>query len=98
LSAGMEQVSSQVLHNSEFLINELERLPSISITSRTTEKRRSGIVSFSHDTISSGRLHGQLAESGITTAVRGDSIRLSPHFYQDESDLSEFVQRLEKAI
>jgi len=95
LSAGMDRVSTQVLRNSDYLIKELDRLPRIEITSRTLPERRSGIVSFQHTDIPSPRLHSQLAKSGITTAVRGDSIRLSPHFYQDESDLTELLQALE---
>ena len=98
LSAGMEQVSAQVLRNSGFLINELVQLPSLSISSRTAENRRSGIISFAHESMPAGRLHGLLAKSGITSAVRGDSIRISPHFYQDESELTEFVRILEKAL
>jgi selenocysteine lyase/cysteine desulfurase len=96
LATGMEQVSAQILRNSEYLINELGRLPEITITSQISAARRSGIVSFSHVGISSPRLHSQLGKSGITTAVRGNSIRLSPHFYQDESDLSGLLQALEK--
>ena len=96
LCAGPEQVSDRILRNSDFLITELGSLPGIRITSRTTPERRSGIVSFSHTSISAPRLHSQLSQSGITTAVRGDSIRLSPHFYQDESDLSELLQALDK--
>jgi len=95
LCAGMEKVSEQILHNSDFLINELGRLPGIEITSRTTSERRSGIVSFSHTSLASPRLHSQLNKSGITTAIRGNSIRLSPHFYQDENDLEELIRSLE---
>jgi cysteine desulfurase/selenocysteine lyase len=98
LSVGMEQVSAQVLRNSDFLITELRRLPDIEITSRTTAERRSGIVSFHHAGISTPNLHSQLSKSGITTAVRDKSIRLSPHFYQDESDLSELLRILEKTL
>jgi selenocysteine lyase/cysteine desulfurase len=98
LSTGMEQVSARILRNTEYLISELGRLPEIEISSRTDENRRSGIVSFRHCSIPSRRLHSQLAESGITTAVRGDSIRLSPHFYQGEAQLSNFIRILEEKI
>jgi len=98
LSTGMEQVSGRILDNSQFLIRELGRLPGIKISSRTTENRRSGIVSFTHSTISSGRLNNQLAKSGVTTAVRGDSIRLSPHFYQGETEISEFIRILARIL
>lgn len=98
LKTGMEQVSGRVLQNTEFLINALSLTAGIQITSRTEPERRSGIVSFTHQNIPSQMLNTRLAESGATCAVRGNSIRLSPHFYQDETDLTEFMQILESSI
>jgi selenocysteine lyase/cysteine desulfurase len=97
LKAGMEQVSGRILRNTEFLINALSLVPGVQITSRTEPERRSGIVSFTHENIPSKTLNARLAESGATCAVRGNSIRLSPHFYQDQTDLAEFIQILERS-
>jgi len=94
----MEQVSRRILQNTEFLINALSLIPGLQITSRTEPERRSGIVSFTHDSILARTLNTRLAESGVTCAVRGNSIRLSPHFYQDQTDLTEFIQILERVI
>jgi selenocysteine lyase/cysteine desulfurase len=94
----MEQVSGRILQNTEFLIKSLSLIAGVQITSRTEPERRSGIVSFTHESIPSRTLNTRLAESGITCAVRGNSIRLSPHFYQDETDLTEFIQLLERVI
>lgn len=91
LAVGMDQVSKQILSNTDYLVNELGQIPGIHISSHLSAGRRSGIVSFTHEGISSQRLHSQLAKSGIVTAVRENSIRLSPHYYQDESDLAEFI-------
>ena len=98
LKAGMEQVSGRILRNTEFLINALSLVPVVQITSRTESERRSGIVSFTHENIPSRTLNIRLAESGATCAVRGNSIRLSPHFYQDEPELAEFIQILERVL
>jgi selenocysteine lyase/cysteine desulfurase len=98
LLTGMEQVSGRILQNTEFLIKALSLIAGVQITSRTEPERRSGIVSFTHESISSRTLNTRLAEAGVTCAVRGNSIRLSPHFYQDETDLSEFFQILERVI
>jgi len=91
LAVGMDQVSKQILSNTGYLVSELGQLPGIHISSHLSAERRSGIVSFTHEGISSQRLHSQLAKSRIVTAVRENSIRLSPHFYQDESDLAAFI-------
>lgn len=98
LNTGMEQVSGQVLRNSDFLIRELGRSSNIQIISRTSAQRRSGIISFRHAKLPSVQLNSQLGKSGITAAVRGDSVRLSPHFYQDESDLAALLKVLDAAV
>ncbi|MCH7507392.1 MAG: aminotransferase class V-fold PLP-dependent enzyme [Proteobacteria bacterium] len=98
LKIGMEQVSGRILQNTEFLINALSLIPGLQITSRTEPERRSGIVSFTHESILARTLNTRLAESGVTCAVRGNAIRLSPHFYQDQTDLSKFIQILERVI
>jgi selenocysteine lyase/cysteine desulfurase len=94
----MEQVSGRILQNTEFLIDALSLIPDLQITSRTEPERRSGIVSFTHENILSRTLNTRLADSGVSCAVRGKSIRLSPHFYQDQTDLAEFMQILQRAI
>ncbi len=98
LKTGMDQVSGRILQNTEFLINSLSSIAGVQITSRTEPERRSGIVSFSHNRITSRILNTRLAEAGVTCAVRGNSIRLSPHFYQDETDLARFMQILERTL
>jgi selenocysteine lyase/cysteine desulfurase len=98
LETGMEQVSGRILQNTEFLIRALGEIPDVQITSRTESERLSGIVSFKYANIPSRTLNNRLSEAGVTCAVRGESIRLSPHFYQDETCLLEFIRVLEKAI
>lgn len=98
LEAGMEQVSRRILHNTEFLVQALSLVPDVQITSCTEPERRSGIVCFTHQNIPVRALNTRLAKTGVTCAVRGDSIRLSPHFYQDESELTRFIQILEKIL
>ena len=96
LDTGMEQVSGRILQNTEFLIRALREIPGVQITSRTEPERLSGIVTFKYENIPSRTLNNRLSEAGVTCAVRGESIRLSPHFYQDETCLSEFIRVLEK--
>jgi len=96
LGTGMEQVTECILQNSRFLVKELGQLPRIRISSRTDPQRLSGTISFIHRDMPSRKLHGLLAKAGITTAIRGDSIRVSPHFYQDEKDLDKLIEVLKK--
>ena len=43
-------------------------------------------------------LHRELTRSGVSTVMRGDSIRLSPHFYQGEKQLGAFAEILEQLL
>ena len=94
LDYGMDNVGGRVLSNTDFLLENLEKEPGIIPTSRSEPERRSGIVSFMHDRIPAKELHRSLTAAGVSCVVRDQSIRLSPHFYQDEKHLSDFMTRL----
>jgi cysteine desulfurase/selenocysteine lyase len=94
LEMGMERVSECILGNTDFLISSLQESPEIQLSSQLAAGRRSGIVSFKHARVPSKRLNGLLANAGITAAVRGDSIRISPHFYQDAADFTPLLDLL----
>jgi len=96
LGVGMPEVSSCIMRNTEFLNKELARLPHLETTSPSKPQRRSGIVCFRHRELAARKLFGFLTDAGISTAIRGDFIRVSPHFYQDESDLGGLIAELEK--
>lgn len=98
LEHGMDQVADQVLANSDFLFRELQAVPGIRISSRKEPDRRSGIVSFLHERVPAIELYRELKKAGVSCAVRGDSIRLSPHFYQGENELGEFFHILRSAM
>lgn len=96
LDYGMENVSHRVLSNTDQLIRSLQDLPGIRLCSPTAPERRSGIVRFSHQQISTGHLHRQLTLAGVSCVVRGNSIRLSPHFYQGSAEIESFMNILQK--
>ena len=98
LDYGMTNVGQRVLANTDYLIQNLEQVPGIRISSPTAPRRRSGIVSFSHQALSVHTLHRELTQAGASVVVRGDSIRLSPHFYQGEKQLIQFMEILHTAI
>lgn len=97
LNFGMENVGRRVLDNSSFLFEELGRFPGARIRSAGGQPRRSGIVSFTHETIAVTVLHQRLTDAGVSAVVREDAIRLSPHFYQGESQLLDFMSILQAA-
>lgn len=98
LEFGLENVGRRVLANSDFLIRHLEKTPGVKLTSSTESERRSGIVSFAHQSIPAADLHRNLSAEGVSTVIRDDAIRLSPHFYQGEAELSKFMELLQVTL
>ena len=88
------RLATAILRNTEQLMTELLRIDGIRLNSRTAPARRSGIVSFRHETIASGTLYQGLRERGISCALREGGVRVSPHFYQGESELAVFLDAL----
>jgi len=60
------------------------------------ETRRAGIVCFGAGE-RTGSLFTALGEAGIVVSLREGAIRLSPHFYNDESDSERFFTALDRA-
>ncbi len=98
LDYGMANVGRRVLSNTDYLLANLEHLPGVRVSSHKAAERRSGIVSFTPKELSVHSLHRELTRAGVSVVVRGDSIRVSPHFYQGEKQLDEFLEILQSAI
>jgi len=58
-------------------------------------ERRSGIVRFAHERLSTQQLYQRLTGAGVSCVIRGNAIRLSPHFYQGEKQLGAFMNIVE---
>ena len=94
LEFGMERIGAAVLENTDRLMTELVRIDGIRLNSHTAPARRSGIVNFRHETIAPGTLYQGLKERGISCALREGGVRVSPHFYQGETELAVFLEAL----
>jgi selenocysteine lyase/cysteine desulfurase len=98
LEFGMETVAKRVLGNSDQLIRRLQASRGLRLVSRTEAPRRSGIVTFAAESVPAAELHRKLLAAGVACALRGDGIRLSPHFYQGEAEIEAFFEVLEGAL
>ena len=94
LDFGIERIAADILGNTELLMTELPRIDGVVLTSRTEARRRSGIVAFRHESIAPPALYQALKARGISCALREGSVRLSPHFYQGERELSALLEAL----
>lgn len=83
------------------LVEELGRIPGISIFGPEDEKIRSSIVSFTIDSVNPKTIVSGLEDRGIIVAERDivgggkkKAVRASPHFFNDLNEVSTFVQNI----
>jgi len=94
LSIGMAEIEDRILSLTDLLIAGLDARGCI-VTSPTANRReRSGIVCFRHPTVPSTTLMENLKRANVLVSLRGDVIRVSPHFYNNEADLKRLLDTL----
>jgi cysteine desulfurase/selenocysteine lyase len=83
------------------LVQDLGRIPGISIFGPEDEKIRSSIVSFTIDSVNPKKIVSGLEERGIIVAERDivgggkkKAVRASPHFFNDLNEVSTFAQNM----
>lgn len=84
---GMATVERRVLANTEQLAKGLGELDTVRCSIPDRPERRSAIIRFEPLKAPFEEVYGQLKSEGVVAAIRGRGIRLSPHFYQGESDM-----------
>jgi selenocysteine lyase/cysteine desulfurase len=78
----------------EYLIDGL-RARGCTITTPIAHRgERSGIVCFHHGVVDSAALAERLHDMGVVVSLRGDVIRVSPHFYNTEDELGRLLDAL----
>jgi len=95
LDLGMPSIESRIRELTDYLVDKLRDLK-FSIQTPLEDKHRSAIVNFKHgdpvDTVN------KLRSKGVVTAPRDRGIRVSPHFYNDESDIDALIAALRKIV
>jgi cysteine desulfurase/selenocysteine lyase len=94
LEVGMENVEEGVLRNTAYLSETIRQHPRLELASPSKSQRRSGIVSFRCTSSDPRALFSLLTSAGVVCALRGGSIRLSPHFYTPRVKLERAVDLL----
>jgi len=98
LSIGIETVENLVSENSRLLSQGLNDIPGIELARSFELQRVSGIVSFRVKNKNPVEIHRALQHRNLTCAVRGDAIRLSPHFYQAGEPLQNILNIVEDLV
>jgi cysteine desulfurase/selenocysteine lyase len=94
LSVGLAAVEDRILGLTEHLIAGLQARGCTITTPVRLRRERSGIVCFRHPGIDSAALVEQLATADVIVSVRGNVVRVSPHFFNTEEDLDRLLAAL----
>ena len=90
---GISNVESRVLELTTTLINGLED-KGYRVTTPKSDAERAGIVIFECDTHTPEKIVELLQDKRIVTADRGSGVRVSPHFYNTESEIKQLLEVL----
>lgn len=99
LEVGIEAIAGELRRQRECLIAPLEARGYEVLHATAPPRNTAGILSFSRPDVDARALHRRLLEHGIVTSLRGDRsgkwhIRISPHFYNTDSELQRLLQLL----
>lgn len=98
LQVGMQNVEAAVRANSKFLSESLATMPALELVRPYDQKRGSGIVSFRMPGKDLNGVFRALKQKQLVCAVRGNAIRLSPHFYQAGKPLHDILSLIEDVV
>jgi len=91
LEIGMDSVEEQIISLTDELEEGLKKM-GFKITSPRNEGEKSGIICFQSESIEAEKVFDSLKSSNIITSLRLGNIRVSPHFYNNSSDIEKFLE------
>jgi cysteine desulfurase/selenocysteine lyase len=98
LDCGMDSVSRNIINNVSYLIDKFKDIQRTKIISPLPAERRSGILTVHAENCDVAALHQYLLAHNVVCAQRGGGIRLSPHFYNHESQLQQAVTIFQEGL
>ena len=95
---GMGNVEACVAENARDLTTGLNDIAGLEVVREYDPKAFSGIVCFNTPGIELAVTHKELKKRQVSCAVRGNAIRLSPHFYQKGKTVQALLNVIEDSI
>ncbi len=93
LEFGIENIHIRINRLIELLRSGLEML-GFEILTPVDPERRAGIISCRKEGVDMVKLNERLREAGIVCAVRENWLRISPHFYNTETEVEQFLNQI----
>jgi cysteine desulfurase/selenocysteine lyase len=94
LEVGIPRIEERVLGLTDYLIAGLQERGYHIPTPIASPQERSGIVCFNHPHHALDDLEQRLSKARVIISKRGQVIRVSPHFYNDETDIDQLLDAL----
>jgi cysteine desulfurase / selenocysteine lyase len=91
LTLGLEAIETRILELTSYLIAGLQARGCTITSPIARRQERSGIVCFRHPEVPAPELGEQLCAAGVIVSVRGDVVRVSPHFWNSEEDIERLL-------
>ncbi|RLG88081.1 MAG: hypothetical protein DRO15_03640 [Thermoprotei archaeon] len=101
LNIGIDRINYHNMKITQYLIEELDKLPRVKILTPMNLKNRGSIITIDVEGVKSHELAQKIMYNGKRQAIfsiRKGLLRFSPHFYNDEEDIDEVLSRLKKAL
>lgn len=99
MEIGLEAVSRDLWRKRSWLVPELQKKGCVVLQGSVAPENAGGIITFYKPAGDMAELHARLEENSIVTSLRADRanqryIRISPHFYNTDAELSRFLEML----
>jgi len=94
MDVGLGRIRAHLLRLTDALIDGLRERGYVVTTPVETEAERSGIVCFKHPARTAAELHERLTAANVIVSLRGDVIRVSPHFYNTTDEIAALLSAL----
>ncbi|MCL7454194.1 MAG: aminotransferase class V-fold PLP-dependent enzyme [Anaerolineae bacterium] len=91
LTLGLDAIESRILELTSYLIAGLQARGCTITSPIARRQERSGIVCFRHPEVPAPELGERLCAADVIVSVRGDVVRVSPHFWNSEEDIERLL-------
>jgi selenocysteine lyase/cysteine desulfurase len=95
---GLEKISSNIINNVTYLIDNLKNINGLEFISPTTKPCYAGIVTFDIEGINMAKLYSKLMKNKLICANRAGGIRFSPHFYTSRKTIDKSLEILTSSL
>jgi cysteine desulfurase / selenocysteine lyase len=91
---GIENIEQRVFDLNDYLIARLQKRGYRVASPTASRAERSGILCFNHPAREAKELFACLMAAKVAVSLRGQVIRVAPHFYNNEEDLDRLLLAL----